>query len=220
MKTVCVYAPLVGGTLRLPPDYLPALRRAGGAPVVVSSAREAAHLSRRLGGLVLIGGDDVAPALYGAPRHPRTVLDAPGRDADELALYAAFRAAEKPVLGICRGIQLINVAEGGTLAQHLPDLPFVACRHSGATVRHEALLAPGTALARAFSAERILVNSRHHQAVERVAPGLSCVATDPFGLPEAIASPDGLVLGVQWHPENLCPLMRPLFVHFLSLVRA
>lgn len=219
MTSICVLAPFRDGETRLPPDYPGALRAAGAEPFVITQKMETPpeEAAARCAGLLLIGGYDVNPALYGHAAHPETAADVPGRDEAELALYRAFRRAKKPVLGICRGIQLINVAEGGTLHQHLPDLRWLKESHSGAEVRHDALLAPGTRLWRIFGGGeggRLRVNSRHHQAIDRAAPGFAVCAVSAEGLPEAIEAPG--VLAVQWHPENLGLPMQPLFRDFVA----
>ena len=183
-----------------------------------------------VGGLVLTGGEDVAPRHYGAEAHPRLGAVHAARDAVELALVQAARARRTPTLAICRGIQLLNVALGGTLVQDLPSerpgtLPHDAGRARGERT-HAVEVQPGSRLAAALGATRLRVNSLHHQAVDRPAPQLRAVAHAPDGVVEAMEgaprSPWPL-LAVQWHPEELvgdAPAWdRRLFEHFAELVR-
>jgi putative glutamine amidotransferase len=156
-------------------------------------------------GLLLTGGGDVDPALFGAPPDPGLGEVDLDRDRFELALYRAARARGLPVLGICRGIQLIAVAEGGDLIQHLAPRPG-SVQHEQASRDgdpiHTIRIAAGTHLAAAFGAGEARVNSYHHQAVGRVPDALRTVATAPDGVVEAIEGRDGaFLLAVQWHPE-------------------
>lgn len=189
----------------VPRRYAEALRLAGGLPMLLPNLPElAADYASQLDAVVLTGGVDAHPRHCGqAPRRGLGEVDEV-RDAFELALYRAARALGKPVLGICRGMQMINVLEGGTLHQHLPDVPGVWADHAQAArppvLGHEVSLRPGSLLERAHGGVA-LVNSYHHQGVDAVAPGLTVTATAPDGVIEGIEG-DGL-LGVQWHPEML-----------------
>jgi putative glutamine amidotransferase len=207
--------PIIGVThCRRLDDYLEAVRQAGGEPRVLETG--GTGLGDLLGGidaLVLTGGADLAPELYGAAtRHPTVVAAEPGRDRFEIALAAAALARGRPILAICRGVQVLNVAAGGTLIQDIPDAMGTTLSHAVNEPRdalaHEILVAPGSRLA-ALLAGRLSdrhacgVNSRHHQAVDRLAPGFQVSATAPDGIIEAIERPGGsFCLGVQWHPEN------------------
>jgi putative glutamine amidotransferase len=154
-------------------------------------------------GLMLMGGDDVNPARYGEPRHPETEDPDDGRDELECALIAKALERDLPILAICRGMQILNVAQGGTLVQHLEN-------HRQKTIdkslsAHCVEIVPGSTLATIAGGElKAPVNSRHHQAVARLGQGLIMSATDPRdGVIEAIERPDKrFVVGVQWHPEN------------------
>ncbi|MEO3754615.1 gamma-glutamyl-gamma-aminobutyrate hydrolase family protein [Streptomyces sp. B6B3] len=185
----------------LPASYLRLVTRAGGLPVLLPpDARPdaAATAVARLDGLVIAGGPDVDPARYGAPRDPRTGPPAPERDAWELALIHAALAARVPLLGVCRGMQLLNVACGGTLHQHLDG----HAGPPGVFGEHEVTPLPGTRLSRTLP-EPVRVRTFHHQAVDRLGAGVTVAAVAADGTVEAIELPDrdGLVLGVQWHPE-------------------
>jgi putative glutamine amidotransferase len=158
-------------------------------------------------GLMLAGGADIDPGAYGAERHPQTVETVPERDRFEIALVRAAIERDLPVLGICRGMQLINVAYGGTLLQHLPERfghhehLRVAGTFDGAD--HDVDLRAGSLAARAAGETHHATKSHHHQGVDRLGEGLSVTGSSAMdGLPEAIEMPDRrFVLGVQWHPE-------------------
>ncbi len=192
-----------------PRAYVDAVQLAGGLALIVPPDDQVAEhpeeLLAKLGGLILIGGADVDPGTYGAAPDPHTGETRPERDRFELAL--AYGAMERglPLLGICRGGQMVNVACGGTLHQHLPDV--VGDDHHlptpGSFAEHEVELEPGSLAARAAGAERITVKSHHHQAVDEVGEGL--VATGhalPDAIVEAVEHPEhDFTLGVLWHPE-------------------
>jgi len=161
--------------------------------------------------LVLTGGGDVDPRFYGEKQHPTFSAAEPGRDEFELALARIAIERGLPVLAICRGVQVLNVAAGGSLVQDIESEVPGALVHrvdtTPSTIAHEVWVASGSKLA-AMLAERIeedalLVNSRHHQAVKRLAPGFIAAATAPDGVIEAIERSDlPFCVGVQWHPEN------------------
>jgi putative glutamine amidotransferase len=218
--------------VRLNAAYTRALESAGLVPVVIpplASPEAAAPLLRALHGLVLTGGEDVGPARYGASPHPELGPVQAGRDATELALAAAARDAGLPTLAICRGIQLLNVALGGTLVQHLPEEWPGAGPHDQDGARaartHAVAVAPGSRLADALGAERLAVNSMHHQAVRALAPALIATAHAPDGVVEGAESADRgwWAVAVQWHPEELTetpePWDRALFAAFARAVR-
>jgi gamma-glutamyl-gamma-aminobutyrate hydrolase PuuD len=193
----------------VPETYLTAVGAAGGVPVLLppQPAGEAV-VARVLGavdGLVLSGGVDVDPARYGADRDPRTEPSRPQRDAWELALVQAALAAEVPLLAICRGAQVLNVALGGTLHQHLPAITAVSHgTQPNVFVPTRVTVSPGTRIARILGEELDLdVHCHHHQALDRVADGLEVTARSRDGVVEAVESPaHRFALGVQWHPEQ------------------
>ena len=209
--------------------YADAVTAAGGIPVILPFLAEGvASLVDRLDGLVLSGGADVAPERFGdAEVHPDTYDIDPSRDAFEIALVHEALAREKPILAICRGIQVLNVALGGTLHQHVPDV-FIGLVHRQHLVNipadqrgHEVAIAPGSALARTVETDRLPVNSFHHQGLKAIAPGLVATATSDDGLVEAVehrTRPD--VIGVQWHPELMAPTSEPQAALFRNLVRS
>ncbi|WP_336110906.1 gamma-glutamyl-gamma-aminobutyrate hydrolase family protein [Streptomyces sp. PTD9-10] len=184
----------------LPAGYPRLVQRAGGLAAMLppDAPERAAEAVERLDGLVIAGGPDVDPSRYGAERSPRTGPPAPERDAWELALIGAALAARVPVLGICRGMQLLNVALGGTLVQHMDGHAEVVGVFGGHAVKP----VPGTLYAR-IAPEETTVPTYHHQAVERLGTGLVPSAHAADGTVEAIELPsgEGWVLGVQWHPE-------------------
>lgn len=195
-------------------DYLAALTRAGGDPVAFTLAEHARGVAVPAhAGLVLTGGVDVDPARYGEPPDPNLGRTLPERDEMELGLLGRALAARRPLLAICRGAQLLNVACGGSLHQHIAQRDPHRTRRAadGTTLEsgwHDVEVAPGTLLARMAGPGPLRVNSRHHQAVtpSRLAPGLAAAGrTDEGGLTvlEAIEVPDHpFALGVQWHPER------------------
>jgi len=192
-------------------NYVEAVQEAGGFavllapdPHLVEEPEEALEL---IDGLLLAGGADIDPGSYGEQVHVETVGTVPERDAFEISLARAAIERDIPVLGICRGMQLINVARGGTLMQHLPERfghhehRRVVGSFDGAD--HDVELLPGTLVLRVVGEARHATKSHHHQGVERLGDGLLVSGISALdGLPEAIELPDRqFVLGVQWHPE-------------------
>ena len=195
----------------LPSNYVEAVQRAGGFAVLLPPDQYlVAHPEDALDaidGLMLAGGADIDPGAYGQAAHVETVDTVPERDAFEIALVRAAIERELPVLGICRGMQLINVALGGTLEQHLPDR-FGHGDHRRAIgsfdgADHDVSLVEGTLAARVIGASSHATKSHHHQGVDRLGEGLEVSGTSAMdGLAEAIELPGRrFVLGVQWHPE-------------------
>jgi len=183
----------------LPAGYPRLVQRAGGLAAMLPPdvPEHAAATVARLDGLVIAGGPDVEPVRYGAERDPRTGPPARERDAWELALIEAALSARLPLLGICRGMQLLNVALGGTLVQHLQGHAEVV----GVFGRHTVKPVPGTLYA-GIAPEETSVPTYHHQSVDRLGEGLVPSAHAADGTLESVELPgDHWVLGVQWHPE-------------------
>jgi putative glutamine amidotransferase len=195
-------------------DYKQSVLHVGGEVRIVGAGMSADEALRGAGGLLLTGGDDVAPARYGEAAHATVVEAEPGRDEFEVALITAALDRSMPIFAICRGVQVLNVACGGTLVQDIPSQVAGALSHSLTVpphepyaLAHEVWVEKDSRLA-ALLGERLAgdacdVNSRHHQAVKQVAAGFRVTATAPDGVIEAIEKPDArFCLGVQWHPEN------------------
>lgn len=195
------------GAALLPTGYHLLVQRSGGLAVMLPPDDPAAAegVVARLDGLVVSGGPDVDPARYGARPHPLTGPPPRERDAWEAALITAALATGTPVLGICRGMQLLNVVLGGTLVQHLPDeVGHEGHRGTGGVfAQHEVKPVPGTRLGAAVP-EAVSVPTFHHQSVDRLGRGLLASAYAEDGTVEAVEPADGggFVLGVQWHPEE------------------
>jgi len=187
----------------LPASYADAVAEAGGEPVLLPTGAVSTEAVRRLDGLVLAGGADVDPARYGHPAGPHTTVLRPERDAAELAVLQAALSRDLPLLAICRGMQLLNVELGGDLLQHLPDVPGAGIHNPGAGLfaGRQVRTAPGTQLDRLLG-PTAAVDCHHHQALDRIAPGLTPSAWAEDGLVEAVeAAGRRFCLGVQWHPE-------------------
>ncbi len=223
---VAVTAPrrLVDGRERvtLNTAYVRALESAGLVPLAIPTMLAPEHAAAALAGvrgLVLTGGEDVAPDRYGASPHPRLGTVDPSRDAAEVALIDAARQHGLPILAICRGIQILNVALGGTLYQDLDSERPGPVPHSDETARHDVRVAAGSLLEHTLGTRSATVNSRHHQAIRDLAPGLKAVAWADDGVIEA-AEPKNAsepwIVAVQWHPEDLTE--RALFEGFARAV--
>lgn len=195
----------------LPRNYVDAVQRAGGLALLVAPdprlVEQPDELVAMLDGLLLAGGADIDPATYGQIPHAETQETVPDRDASEIALTRCAIERDVPVLGICRGMQLINVALGGTLTQHLPEhLGHEEHRKAMGSFDgsdHDVDVLDGTLAMRVIGAARHGTKSHHHQGVDRIGEGLRVSATAAVdGLVEAVELPDrSFVLGVQWHPE-------------------
>jgi putative glutamine amidotransferase len=195
-------------------DYRQSILHVGGEPHTLDSSMAIEQALVGIEGLMLTGGGDVAPSRYGEVPHVTVEEAEDGRDEFEIALVLAARARKLPILAICRGVQVLNVACGGTLVQDIPSqiagaLPhsLPVPQHQPYELAHEVWVDKDSLLARLMRErlvdEALQVNSRHHQAVKNVARGFVVTATAPDGVVEAIEDPDApFCLGVQWHPEN------------------
>lgn len=205
----------------VPEQYMAAVSRAGGRPVVLAAndSAPAPDILAPFDGLLLIGGGDVDPGRYGNEPHPAEYLE-PHRDELELALARQAVDAGLPMLAVCRGLQVLNVAFGGSLHQHLPDMASMAHHGQapkGDPVDHSVRVAPGTALAKACGTTLDACNSQHHQGIDRLGDGLVAVGWSDDGLVEAVEADRGhrgWMIGVQWHPERTAavdPCQQALF---------
>jgi putative glutamine amidotransferase len=209
--------------------YLHAVQQAGGVPVVLPpqlSAAALARLTRGLDGLLLTGGGDLDPGLFGESAHPTVYEVAPARDTLETAAVRLAVDRNLPILAVCRGIQLLNVALGGTLFQDVASEPGTQLPHSQTEPRdqptHKVTVTAGSRLAETLGTDELEVNSMHHQAVKELGAGLSAVAWASDQIVEGIemSDPSRFVLGVQWHPEELCAHSEPARRLFAALVGA
>jgi putative glutamine amidotransferase len=217
--------------VRLNEAYVTAIAGAGLVPLIVPPLEtvDPDAILDAVQGLVLSGGEDVAPAEYGAAASPRTYAPHLLRDSTELALARRARERRMPTLAICRGIQLINVALGGTLVQDIPSEVKTPLEHDLSERRtervHDIEVTEGSKLARALGGTRIAVNSSHHQAIATPAKGLTITARSSDGVIEGVewTADDWWMLGVQWHPEELAgdaqPWDRNLFAAFAAALR-
>jgi len=194
----------------LPVSYVDTVAAAGGYPVLLSPSAlavdevAASSVVGALDALVLVGGGDIDPAAYGQAPHPATSGVDPGRDASELALLRGALGVDLPVLAICRGMQLLNVALGGTLFQHVPDVVGHDGHQParGCFVDVDVTTEAGSMLSKIMG-ETATVQCSHHQAIDRLGEGLVVTARSADGLVEAVELPQArFVVGVQWHPEE------------------
>jgi putative glutamine amidotransferase len=208
-------------------DYEESVRRAGGDVHLVTAEESAMDVVARSAGILLAGGGDVLPAIYGQDPHASFDAAEAGRDEFELELVRLATEADVPVLAICRGIQVVNVARGGTLVQHIPDEVTGAVDHDvrepRVAIAHEVWVTAGSLLDRLMRETEddggFPVNSRHHQAIKTIGSGLITTATAPDGVVEAVEDPSKrFFLGVQWHPENFYRTgeFRALFEGFIE----
>lgn len=209
------------------PGYMEGIARAGGIGVMLPlTDREAdlAAIADRFDGFLFTGGHDLEPAMYGQEKEPFCGDCCPGRDAMERRLLELALAADKPVFGICRGLQLMNAVLGGTLYQDIPTQFPSATNHRMAApygrAEHQVTILAGTPLAEAGLGDTIGVNSCHHQGIREIAPGLKAMAVAPDGLVEAVYIPGRrCAFAVQWHPEFFPaedPVSGKIFSMFVS----
>jgi putative glutamine amidotransferase len=208
---------------RLRDDYVRSVEKAGGLPLIFAPGKpeDAPELIDHVAGLVLTGGADIDPALYGEARHDALGPVFRERDEFEIALVREALRRDVPVLAICRGHQVLNVASGGTLVQDIPSQMTGAGAHDPDVERwqtcHEVRILPETRLREILGTERVAVNSFHHQAVKQLGRDLVLSAQSPDGVVEGIEMPRDakrFVVGVQWHPESFWdhpPGFAPLF---------
>jgi putative glutamine amidotransferase len=209
-------------------DYVASIEQSGARARVLDISESPRALVTELHGLLLTGGGDIDPVLYGESRHPSVEDAEPGRDEFEIDLARRAVEADLPVLAICRGAQVLNVSAGGSLVQDIPSAVRSDLPHAITTptdhVAHDVKVTAGSILERALGAavdasKTCRVNSRHHQSVGRLGHSLVATATAPDGIIEAIESPQArFCVGVQWHPENFWRTgeFRPLFNAFVA----
>lgn len=188
--------------------YTESLRRAGAIPVIIPPQPEnAREIVEELDGLVLAGGDDCDPAVYGEQRHPSVEPMDPRRQNNDLSLARAARDRGIPTLAICLGVQVMNVAAGGTLIQDIASQVDTDIDHASEPMnrhRHEVVVEQGTKLANIVKSRELNVNSSHHQAIRTVGDGLRVTAHAPDGIIEGLEDPSRpFYIGVQWHPEDM-----------------
>jgi len=206
--------------------YAQAVERAGGMPILLPPTSDDSLVRAQvslIGGLVLVGGADYDPKLYGAEPHPKIVPMQTVRAAYDVKLADVAIRRKLPVLAICGGMQLVNIVRGGTLHRHLPEMSGITAEHTGHLYdnAHDITVKTGSLLADVIGESQLTVNSAHHQAVARIGLGLRAAARSTDGVIEALETtqPDEFLLCVQWHPERL--IERPQqFALFEALVRA
>lgn len=217
------------GRHELPADYTWSVYRAGGVPVLlppVGDGELSGAWLDRLDALILTGGGDLDPALYDGGTHPTVYNLDPERDRSEIGLARKALDGDKPVLAICRGLQVLNVAMGGSLYVHLPDVVGEEVRHRlppREPTLHRVTLEPDSHLARLLGVSEVEGVSWHHQGIRDLAPGLVATAHAPDGVIEAAEVPDhAWLIGVQWHPEMSAardPLQQRLFDALVEAAR-
>lgn len=216
------------GGFAIPEAYVASLHRAGGRAVLLpaTDSDDVVAALAPFDGLLLAGGGDIEPRRYGGGAHPEVYGVDPSRDAAEFALVGAALAAGLPIFAICRGMQVLNVALGGTLHQHLPDrqgLDLHGQPGRDLSVVHDVKVSEATILAQACGLPVLRCTSHHHQAVDVLGAGLRVVASTGDGVVEAVELVDAgsrWVLGVQWHPEMTASEDRSQQALFASLVAA
>ncbi len=213
----------------LPLIFIDLVAREGAVPLAIpNNPQGLAQLVPIISGLLIIGGDDLDPSLYTKEqRHPATQRNFPSRDATELKIVRAALRRGVPVLGICRGNQVLNVAQGGSLHQHLLD-GITDRQHSQfgsknpkRIVWHDVALVPGSQAAKIVGSRKLRVNSDHHQGIDKVGRKLKVTATSSDGVVEAIEGTDWpFVMGLQWHPERIAATHPVHGKFFRAFVRA
>ena len=209
-------------------DYIKAIEMAGGVPILIPVIKDAPHIENYISvvdGLLLTGGADIEPEFFGEDTLPEIEEIEIHRDRMELQLFEAARKKQIPIFGICRGVQVINVAMGGTLYQDIYSQINGVKQHSDHSrpredEMHTVAIPEQTALKRILGSTQIGVNSFHHQSVKDLGRGLIVNALSEDGIIEGVESvEDGFIIGVQWHPENMVekhPVMKELFTSFVT----
>jgi putative glutamine amidotransferase len=212
-------------------DYVASVEQTGARARVLEVTESPRKVMQEIDGILLTGGGDVDPVFYGEERHPLTEDAEPGRDEFEIDLARRAMSEDVPLLAICRGAQVLNVAAGGTLVQDIPSAVHSDLAHAVKEPKnvecHDIAIEAGSKLSHALGPRvdascSCRVNSRHHQSVGRTGAGLVVSATAADGVIEAIESPDArFCIGVQWHPENFWETgqFRPLFEEFVKAAR-
>lgn len=207
--------PPVRQRLTLNAAYADAILLAGGMPWIVPTPADTSdalldEIVARADGLLFTGGPDIDPRNYGQSKHARTEILHPRRDRFDLALFAAADARKKPILSVCLGCQIANVARGGCLVQHVDDIrresPIQHYMPDGSSAYHDVVIEPDSTLAKIVGKTQMEVNSRHHQVLDpsQIGDELRPVALAPDGIVEAAENMEGrFLLAVQWHPEDL-----------------
>ncbi|MDP7395845.1 MAG: gamma-glutamyl-gamma-aminobutyrate hydrolase family protein [Lentisphaeria bacterium] len=229
---ITTYGRDVAGRCSLPVEYIECVRRAAGAVVLLPPGdTDIVDCLQRLDGLILAGGGDIDPALYGGEDHDTVYMTDIDRDRDEIAMVRRAVDADVPLFGICRGMQIVNVALGGSLHSHLPDIideldhrvanPAAAPDDPNPTTftPHLVSIAPGSKLSALLGVTECEIASWHHQAVRQVPESLQVVATAADGTVEAVESCDHRLFAVQWHPEITAaadPVQQRLFDRFVA----
>jgi putative glutamine amidotransferase len=207
--------------------YIDAIQKVGGIPILLPIIEDQESIRQQIelmDGIILSGGEDVQPFLYGEEPHPQLGLFDPERDVYEMRLIEMACAQEKPILGICRGLQILNVAFGGTLYQDLPTQYASGLQHSQQAptdlAAHSVEIIPSTILEAILERREVMINSMHHQAIKQLAPGFIENARAKDGVIEGIEKPDyPFLVAVQWHPERMIhryPEMLQLFESFVA----
>lgn len=214
-----------GKVYRCNQTYVHAILNAGGIPVLLPSNgadEDYAEIAERLDGLLVPGGADVSPLLYGEEAIPKVTMTRSADDTFEFTIIRKMAELGKPVLGICRGVQVINTAFGGNLWQDIPSQYETNICHQQRGPRYEPFhyveLEKNTRLAKIFGCEKLAVNTFHHQAVKEVAEGFHVCGRAHDGLIEAIEHDEKYIIGVQWHPECMVDVhdeFKPLFLDFI-----
>jgi putative glutamine amidotransferase len=211
----------------LPAEYVDAVRRAGGVPVLLAPGETHwTGLAETVDAFILTGGGDIDPSRYGGLRHETNYGIDPERDVFELAVARHIIDSGLPTLGICRGAQILNIVEGGTLIEHIPDEFGESVLHRAPPrepIPHTIKLKPGSRLLQVLQIEEFQVTSWHHQAPRKVADSFAVVATASDGIVEAIEKPDHpWMIAVQWHPELTAasdPLQQRLFDALVAIAK-